>query len=177
MQPKLDNTASEEIPNRRLRQAQRSVSQHHPNASPIKMPHPQHLVNVAVSIFPLSLVVFIYERALVPIYGSVPTNHLLDKTLVAALVISAVQPFTFSLSQKAFLTALLFAAAPNATYWVAVLSARNRDPVWGPAITHVVVLVPMVVFLSSFMVGSRRKVSAGWVSRNEFDHIGSRRAY
>ncbi|PBL02705.1 spermidine synthase [Armillaria gallica] len=121
------------------------------------MPHLQHLLNVAVSIFPLSLVVFIYERALVPIYGSVPTNHLLDKILVAALVISAVQPFAFSLSQKAFLAALLFAAAPNATYWVAVLSARNRDPVWGPAITHVVVLVPMVVFISSFMVGSRRK--------------------
>ncbi|KAK0206700.1 spermidine synthase [Desarmillaria ectypa] len=121
------------------------------------MPHLQHLTNVVVSIFPLSLVVFIYERALVPIYGSVPTNYLLDKILVAALVISAVQPFTLSLSQKAFFFALLFAAAPNATYWVAVWSARSRNPVWGPAVTHVVVLVPMVVSLSSFMVGSRRK--------------------
>ncbi|KAG7449478.1 spermidine synthase [Guyanagaster necrorhizus] len=123
------------------------------------MPHLQHLVNVAVSVFPLSLVVFIYERALVPIYGSVPTNHLLDKILVPALVISAVQPFAFSLSQRAFISALLFAAAPNATYWVAIWSARNRDPLWGPAATHVVVLVPMVVSLSSFMVGSRRKAS------------------
>ena len=108
----------------------------------------------AATIVPLSLVVFIYERALIPIYASEPTQHALDLVILAALCLSAFQPFAFTTSQKALACGLLLAIAPNATYWIPVWTARNRNPTWGPAISHSIVLLPLVAAMSSFLKAS-----------------------
>ena len=41
---------------------------------------------------PLSLVIYTYERALVPLYGSGPTNEHLNKFVIAGALLAAVNP-------------------------------------------------------------------------------------
>lgn len=101
------------------------------------------------SIVPLSLVLFAYERGLVPLYGSGPTTNLLGTIILGAVAIAAVQPFKVSTAGNWLLAGMALSAAPNAAYWVAVLSSRRKDPVWGPIFTHAVVLVPLILVIST----------------------------
>ncbi|TFK71758.1 spermidine synthase [Pluteus cervinus] len=108
------------------------------------------LVQVTSPPVALSLILFVYERALVPIYASGPTNYMLDWVVLGGILIAVVQPFRLSLAVNALVAAVLLTAAPNATYWAAVLTSRRKDPVWGPTYTHLSVLFPLVVALVSF---------------------------
>jgi hypothetical protein len=101
-------------------------------------------LRVFVALLPLSLILFAYERALTPLYGSGPTNHTLSRVAVNASLAAAVHPFRISPTQIWLFAALGLTLAPNATYWVAVWTARRKDPVWGPTITHLVVLTPLI---------------------------------
>jgi hypothetical protein len=99
---------------------------------------------VAIAILPVSLILFTYERALNPLYGSGPTNYTLTTVILPTIFASAVHPFRISTTYIWLYAALGLSLAPNATYWVAVWTSRMRDPVWGPAITHVTVLAPLI---------------------------------
>jgi hypothetical protein len=109
------------------------------------------LLRVATVILPLSLVVFLYERALVPLYGTGPTTFLLNKVILCAILVSALQPCRFSSSNTWLFTAVALTLAPNATYWTAVWTSKFlKDPVLGPALTHALVLGPLVFVLATF---------------------------
>jgi len=100
---------------------------------------------------PLSLVIFTYDREITPLYGA-PTSLLLDKVLLAAILLSAIQPFRIPKQIRSLLAALALTFAPNTTYWVAAWTARRTNPVWGPAITHAFVLGPLSFLLATFVV-------------------------
>jgi hypothetical protein len=100
----------------------------------------------------LSLLVFAYERALVPLYGSGPTNYLLDTILLAAMLAPVAHSFSLSASRSLLCAAIALSAAPNTTYWVGAITARRKDPVLGPAITHAVMLGPLVFILAVLLL-------------------------
>jgi hypothetical protein len=99
---------------------------------------------VVIGICSLSLLLFAYERALTPLYGSGPTNYTLNRVVSATSLAAAVHPSRISSTHIWMCAAIGLSLAPNATYWVAVWTARRKDPVWGPTITHLVVLAPLV---------------------------------
>ncbi|TFK55593.1 S-adenosyl-L-methionine-dependent methyltransferase [Heliocybe sulcata] len=91
----------------------------------------------------LSLILFIYQRALEPIYGSVPTNLYLWYVVVGAGSLGVVAP-TFNLWTAIGLAGALLSVMPYSTYWAGVYSARFHDPVYGPLATHLAVLAPII---------------------------------
>ncbi|KAG6910941.1 hypothetical protein DXG01_005995 [Tephrocybe rancida] len=125
-------------------------------------PHKQHVpkppdaapqaISAIVGLAAISLVLFFYERALIPIYATGPTNHLLDPILGATVLLAAINPVSISTSWNWLYTSIALAAAPNATYWVSVWTSRKKDPVLGPAITHATVLAPIIFFLTTSVV-------------------------
>lgn len=109
------------------------------------------LLRVATVVLPLSLVVYLYERALVPLYGTGPTTLSLNKVILCAILVSALQPYRISSSNTWLFTAVALTFAPNATYWTAVWTSKFlKDPVLGPALTHALVLGPLVFLLATF---------------------------
>ena len=112
--------------------------------------HPvSRVANILIGLFALSLVLFAYERALTPIYASYPTTHLLLSVVFLAIILAALQPTSqFSLTRIWLCNAFCLSLAPNATYWVAVLTARQRMPILGPLATHILVLAPLVFLLT-----------------------------
>ncbi|KAF8076632.1 spermidine synthase [Lyophyllum atratum] len=121
-------------------------------SKPSSVPLLDAIAGAAISLLSISLVLFTYERALVPLYGSGPTTYLLNKIVLATIFISAVKPIEVSATRNWLYTAVALALAPNATYWVAVWTSRMKDPVVGPAITHASVLGPLVFFLTTSVV-------------------------
>ncbi|KAJ6628906.1 hypothetical protein B0H10DRAFT_1777443 [Mycena sp. CBHHK59/15] len=98
----------------------------------------------------LSLVLFIYERALIPVYGSGPTTYALSPAVLSAILVAAAHPRRMSQIRTVLFAGLLFTFAPLATYWVAVKTARWNRPVLGPIVTHFSVLVPLLFVLTTF---------------------------
>lgn len=109
------------------------------------------LVRAVPIVVALSFVIFTYERELVPLYGSGPTNFLLNKIGFVSALLSSIQPFRVNRSYSLLLAAIALTAAPNATYWVGVWSSRRGDPLLGPAIAHVAVLAPVVFLLTGVL--------------------------
>ncbi|KAF9013363.1 spermidine synthase [Cyathus striatus] len=110
------------------------------------------VVSVAECLFAvasLSLILFAYERTLVPLYGFGPTTSHLHLAGLAATVFTSVQPFRISSSNTRLLSGLILSLAPNASYWVATWTARRKDVFWGPLTTHAIVLGPLVFILTS----------------------------
>jgi hypothetical protein len=100
----------------------------------------------------LSLVLFVYERALTPVYGSGPTTYTLNLAALLAILVSAAHPVKVPLTRTLLFGGFLFATAPLSTYWVAVWTARWRKPILGPIVTHSAVLVPLLSTLATFIV-------------------------
>jgi hypothetical protein len=109
-------------------------------------------LKAALGLLPISLILFTYERALLPLYGSGPTNYTLSKVILTTSLAAAVHPFRISTIKLWLYAALGLSLAPNATYWVAVWTSRRNNPVWGPTITHVVVLVPLIFSWTSYVI-------------------------
>ncbi|KAF8351198.1 spermidine synthase [Amanita rubescens] len=102
--------------------------------------------------FTFSLVVFAYERALVPLYGSAPTNYLLGAVLLSVMLIAAIQPFNLTRRRSLLCSAIALSIAPKATYWVGVMTSRRKQLVLGPVITHTLVLGPLTFALTALLV-------------------------
>ncbi|KIY69737.1 hypothetical protein CYLTODRAFT_420421 [Cylindrobasidium torrendii FP15055 ss-10] len=103
------------------------------------------VVEAAASVIALPLVVFAYERALFPLYASAPTQHFLIYFVGAALAAASFWPYRISTTFKGLPAAAVYALAPNASFLVAVYSARWKSPIWGPVFTHATVLFPMLL--------------------------------
>jgi hypothetical protein len=109
-----------------------------------------YLQKLSVSLL-LSLVLFAYKRSLVPLYASVPTQYTLEKTVLFTTIGVAFSPIWFS-TNNILCGGVLLAAAPSTAYWLAAITARMRDPLWGPMITHALVLVPIVYFFTTIAI-------------------------
>ncbi|KZP20218.1 S-adenosyl-L-methionine-dependent methyltransferase [Athelia psychrophila] len=116
------------------------------------------LVYLVVSIAALSLALLAYERIVQPIYGAGATGHWLTNVLYGVTTIIFFGPAP-SPATTHFALGVLLCAAPLSAYWIAVLTARYGDPVWGPAVTHALVIAPiyylgsvlhMMAYISSF---------------------------
>ncbi|KAK7060415.1 hypothetical protein VNI00_001180 [Paramarasmius palmivorus] len=104
-----------------------------------------------VTIVLLSLAVFTYERTLVPIYASGPTNDFLHYYLALGIALGVYRRPNLTTSQKLFVAGTLLALAPNATYYLAIWTARYREPLWGPIAVHTLVLTPLVYAYALFL--------------------------
>ncbi|KAF8646374.1 hypothetical protein AX16_007240 [Volvariella volvacea WC 439] len=111
------------------------------------------VLQAVIALASLSLVVFTYERGLTPIYASNPTNLTLKYFVAAFSILGALQPIKASRKKLLFAIAALLSAAPNAAYWVPVLTSRKGDPTWGPAATHTAVLAPLVFAITLYVGG------------------------
>ncbi|KAJ7653477.1 spermidine synthase [Mycena rosella] len=117
----------------------------------------------------LSLVLFVYERALIPLYGSGPTTYTLNSAVICATLVAAAHPLEVRWTRTLLFAGVLFSAAPLATYWVAVWTSRRDSPILGPILTHFSVLVPLLSVLASFAAEINlfdSATSSGKVSRN-----------
>lgn len=112
----------------------------------------QKATRVLAAALLLSLTIFTYVREIIPLYGHGPTTTLLEAVFFGAILFSSIQPFPIPMKTNLILTAIVFTLAPNATYWIAVWTARRNNPVWGPAITHALVLAPLTFLLTSCVV-------------------------
>ncbi|KAJ7241892.1 S-adenosyl-L-methionine-dependent methyltransferase [Mycena haematopus] len=101
------------------------------------------------AIVALSLVLFVYERALTPVYGSGP--RIVDGAVLFATLVAAAHPVQVSPTRALLFGGFVFAAAPLSTYWVAVRTARWERPILGPILTHSVVLVPLLSILEHLL--------------------------
>jgi hypothetical protein len=101
------------------------------------------------AVTPLSLILFTHHRALVPLYGSYPTSYSFDTVVVVSIMVSFFIPFGWRKGPRWLAIALVSSAAPHASYWVAVWMARLRQPVAGPALTHAVVITPLIFLFTS----------------------------
>ncbi|KAJ7811131.1 spermidine synthase [Mycena olivaceomarginata] len=108
-------------------------------------------VNIII-VLVLSLVLFVYERALTPVYGSGPTTYTLNLAALLAILVAAAHPVKVPLTRTLLFGGFLFATAPLSTYWVPVWTARWRKPILGPIVTHSAVLVPLLSTLATFIV-------------------------
>ncbi|KAJ6538540.1 spermidine synthase [Mycena vulgaris] len=98
-----------------------------------------------------SLVLFVYERALIPLYGSGPTTYTLNSAVIFATLAAAAHPIKVSQTRTLLFAGILFSVAPLATYWVPVWTSRWNSPILGPIFTHFVVLVPLLSVLTTFV--------------------------
>ncbi|KAJ7498664.1 spermidine synthase [Mycena latifolia] len=123
-------------------------------------------VDIAVLVA-LSLVLFVYERALIPLYGSGPTTYTLNSAVICAALVAGAHPLKVSQTRTVLFAGFLFSVAPLATYWVAVWTSRWNSPVLGPILTHFAVLVPLLSVLTTFVAEIKLVESANSsVSRN-----------
>ncbi|KAK7470402.1 hypothetical protein VKT23_001829 [Stygiomarasmius scandens] len=120
-------------------------------------------LKTAGGIIPLSLIVFTYERALNPLYASIPSAFLLDKFLFCAILVALVNPFfPLKSSHKLFFAGIVCSLAPNAAYWVPVWTTRRwKNPYWGPVLAHVAVLVPLALSFGNLVKSGRIRLSSG----------------
>ncbi|KAI0677382.1 hypothetical protein C8Q78DRAFT_1002534 [Trametes maxima] len=91
----------------------------------------------------LSLVAYGYKRALEPLYGTAAPNLHLPKIVWASCILGSFAP-SVPIPRAALGLGLLLYALPHSSYWVAVYTARQGDPVWGPVATHLIVLLPIL---------------------------------
>ncbi|EEB94279.1 hypothetical protein MPER_06930, partial [Moniliophthora perniciosa FA553] len=99
----------------------------------------------------LSLGIFTYERTLIPIYASGPTNDYLHYYLALGLALAIYRRPKLSIAQKLLVSGTVLAFTPNATYYLAIWSARYRNPLWGP----ILVMSVWGSLVASFMLWKR----------------------
>lgn len=112
------------------------------------------VLKTPVLLLHISLCLFLYERLLIPIYGSVPSTYLLDKIVFVVTLAAAFQPYLISPSVNALAAGVVLALQPNVSYHVAVWTARKGNPVWGPTITHALAIAPLIFVMVSAAVGN-----------------------
>ena len=117
-----------------------------------------HVPRALIAAASISLVVFLYDRALVPLYGSGPTTYLLQEIILASIVVAEFIPSSPSPTWIC-LPAVCLSLAPNATYWVAVITSRRGNPVQGTVITHLAVLAPLLLSLTTLALKSNVSAS------------------
>lgn len=100
------------------------------------------LFYLLASIAGLSLALLAYQRTVEPLYGSAATDYYLTQVLYAVTTVIYFGPSPSPATTHLILGVLL-CAAPTTAYWTSALTARYGNPIWGPAVTHVLVLAPI----------------------------------
>jgi len=100
-------------------------------------------VGQVIVILSQSFALLAYKRALTPLYSSVPASSYISYVTIASSVLGSVVSVPTSVAALAY--GSLLAAAPNTVHYVGKHTGRWRDPITGPIVTHVVVLVPILV--------------------------------
>jgi hypothetical protein len=90
----------------------------------------------------LSLAVFAIQRALHPLYGSVPTKLHLLKVVAASSVLGVITP-KLSLENGLWLTSVILMAAPQVIHRVAAYTADWKDAEKGAPASLASVLIPL----------------------------------
>lgn len=105
-----------------------------------------NVVGKAVSVvivLGLSLNVFAYRRSLIPLYGTAPVEQHLNKISWLACAIGSLLPL-IPLQYALLALGVSLCAMPNSAYWVAALTGRLHEPIWGPVLTHLIVFAPIL---------------------------------
>ncbi|TFL05909.1 S-adenosyl-L-methionine-dependent methyltransferase [Pterulicium gracile] len=98
------------------------------------------------------IICFAYFRIAVPLYGDAVFGFHFDKVILAAASLAALVPIRVKKPQ--LIIGLLLAALPYTSHGAAVLTSRRGDPAWGPVITHVLTIAPIVFLSSRAVLGS-----------------------
>ena len=114
-------------------------------------------IGQALVVLSQSFALLAYKRALTPLYSFIPaTSYISYATIASSLLGSIIQ---VPANVAALVYGSLLAAAPNTVFYVGRHTARWRDPVSGPIVTHALVLVPIlasgVALLQSVYVRAR----------------------
>ncbi|TFY78516.1 hypothetical protein EWM64_g5497 [Hericium alpestre] len=91
----------------------------------------------------LSVVTFLYQRVVDPLYGGVPTQLHLDKVIWAGSILGGLGP-TLPGWSPLLMAGVLLSAMPASSYWVAIYTGRWGSPLYGPVATHALVLFPAI---------------------------------
>lgn len=97
-----------------------------------------------------SIATYAYDRALLPLYGQAATQHHLNKIAWSICTIGTLTP-SLPIWPCILAAGVWLCAMPQTTYWVAVYSGHLGDPIWGPVLTHLVVIAPLM-FLATAVV-------------------------
>jgi len=105
-----------------------------------------------MTLVPISLVLLAQQRILTPLYGSYPTLYHLNTAASIAISVSTFSPFRARKSWSWLVAGFLLTIAPNASYWVAVWTARKGWILLGPALVHAAVVAPLLFVFTSILV-------------------------
>ena len=100
-------------------------------------------IGQAIVILSQSFALLAYKRALTPLYTSVLASSYIPYVTIVSSVLGSVVGVPTSVAALAYGSSL--AAASNTVYYVGKYTARWRDPILGPTVTHAIVLVPILV--------------------------------
>ena len=92
----------------------------------------------------VSIATFGYERVLLPLYGGPATEHHLNKVVWSICILGAVVP-AVPLWPAILLGGVLLCAMPQTAYWAAVYTGRMGNPIWGPVLTHLAIIAPVML--------------------------------
>ncbi|KAK7675897.1 hypothetical protein QCA50_021162 [Cerrena zonata] len=115
-----------------------------PTKPPEKSPLVLAVANAAsvITLLTLSLVTYEYQHVLEPLYATAPVQYHLNKVIWSAVILSSLVP---ALPKASILVAgILITILPTSAYWVAAYTGRNHDVIWGPVLTHLSVLAPVL---------------------------------
>lgn len=119
---------------------------------PVKSPLASAIANVVclVVLVAASLTTLGYLHAIGPLYGTAAANQNLNKVVWAACILGSLAP-TLPAWPALLVGGILLAAMPWSAYWVAVLTGRMGDIIWGPVVTHLTVLAPVLVISAALV--------------------------
>lgn len=134
---------------------------------PIRSPLASAIANAIALVVLLgsSLATFAYLHLLQPLYGTAGRDLHLNKVVWAACIFGTLAP-TLPAWPALLAGGLLVTAMPWTSYYVAIYTGRMGDVVWGPVVTHLVVLAP-VIYLTAALVKALQVSSA----HNVRDHM------
>lgn len=104
----------------------------------------------------LSLATYAIQRALHPLYGSVPTRRHLLKVIAGSTAVAGLSP-GLSLDNALYLAPFVLAAAPQIVYRVGCYTTDWKDAEQGAPATLAAALIP--IFYSGISVAKRVAVS------------------
>lgn len=92
----------------------------------------------------VSVATYAYERALLPLYGSSATMHHMNKIVWVVCLLGAIIP-ALPVWPAVLLGGVLLCAMPQTAYLAAVYTGHMGNPIWGPVLTHIGVVVPVML--------------------------------
>ena len=100
-------------------------------------------IGQAMALLSQSFALLAYKRALTPLYSSVPASSYVSYVSIVSSILGSI--VDVPTGAAALVYGSLLAAAPNTVYYVGRYTARWKDPILGPIVTHAIVLFPILM--------------------------------